>query len=69
MELFYSVDRVMGGYMPNLPESEVEELLTQMNCNLYDSEDNELWFDQDNPPEMIDVISEGEFWEREFEHI
>lgn len=61
MEVFYPVDKVIGDndYQPNLPVSEIQYLNTQMNCNLYNSEENESWFEESENQEMmceIDVL-------------
>lgn len=60
MELFYPVDRVIGDhdYQPNLPLQEIQELNTQMNCNLYSSEEDEAWFNEPENHEMIQEVDE-----------
>lgn len=65
MEVFYPVDKVIGDndYQPNLPVSEIQYLNTQMNCNLYNSEENEIWFDQENDSEMMHEIDAEWFFE------
>lgn len=49
-----------------LPISEVRELQVQMNCNLFDSEDSETWFDEEIPVGYTEVIDEDEFFNRYF---
>lgn len=63
MEVFYPVDKAIQGYQPNLPITVIQELNTQMNCNLYNSEENEVWFDQENDLEMISEIDDEWFFE------
>lgn len=65
MEVFYPVDKVIGDndYQPNLPVSEIQYLNTQMNCNLYNSEEDETWFDQENDSEMMQEIDDEWFFE------
>ena len=65
MEVFYPVDKVIGDndYQPCLPITEIQYLNTQMNCNLYNSEENELWFDQENDLEMVSEIGDEWFFE------
>ena len=65
MEVFYPVDKVIGDndYQPNLPVSEIQYLNTQMNCNLYNSEEDEMWFDQENDSEMMQEIDDEWFFE------
>lgn len=65
MEVFYPVDKVIGDndYQPNLPVSEIQYLNTQLNCNLYNSEENEMWFDQENDSEMMQEIDDEWFFE------
>ena len=65
MEVFYPVDKVIGDndYQPRLPITEIQYLNTQMNCNLYNSEEDEIWFDQENDSEMVSEISDEWFFE------
>lgn len=61
MEVFYPVDKVIGDndYQPRLPITEIQYLNTQMNCNLYNSEEDEIWFEESENQEMmceIDVL-------------
>lgn len=65
MEVFYPVDKVIGDndYQPNLPVQEIQYLNTQMNCNLYNSEESEVWFDLEEEHEMIQEIDEEWFFE------
>ena len=71
MEVFYPVDRAMGdGCLdnPRLPSAEVKALNSQMNCNLYCSEDAEVWFDEEEFPDHVTVIDEDEFFDRFVDH-
>ena len=65
MEVFYPVDLAVASdsYQPRLPLCEIQELNSQMNCNLYCSEENELWFDQEDTLEMVSQIEESWFFE------
>ena len=65
MEVFYPVDKVIGDndYQPNLPVSEIQYLNTQMNCNLYNSEENEVWFEESENQEMVSEIDDEWFFE------
>lgn len=63
MKLYYPVDRAIQGYQPNIPVKEIQELNSQMNCNLYNSEENEDWFDWDDDLEMMSEIDEEWFFE------
>ena len=63
MQLYYPVGMVLKGYQPNLSVQDIKDLNTQMNCNLYNSEENELWFDEENPSEMINEVESEWFFE------
>jgi hypothetical protein len=65
MEVFYPVDKVIrdNDYQPNLPVQDIQELNTQMNCNLYNSEEDEKWFDEPENHEMMQKIDETWFFE------
>lgn len=63
MEVFYPVDKAIQGYQPNLPVCEIRELNTQMNCNLYNSEENESWFEESENQEMMCEIGDEWFFE------
>lgn len=65
MEVFYPVDKVIGDndYQPNLPVSEIQYLNTQMNCNLYNSEEDESWFEESENQEMMCEIDDEWFFE------
>lgn len=63
MQLYYYSD--VGVSDENrIPLGEVQELNRQMNCNLYASDDAEVWFDYETPSDHVYVIDEGEFFER-----
>lgn len=49
-----------------LADEEIRELQDQMNCNIFDAEDNgETWLDAETPSDgTITIIEELEFWER-----
>ena len=65
MEVYYPVDTVIGGndYNPRLPFGEVRELNSQMNCNLYNSEEDELWFDHEEESDMMQEVGDEWFFE------
>lgn len=64
MEVFYPVDRAMGELNPNLPLTDIQELNSQMGCNLYASDfESESWFDFEPISEMIRIIDTPEFLE------
>lgn len=62
MELFYSADS------KRLAIEDIQEMNTQFNCNLENSEDDEKWFDGgDELPNHITIIDEAELFAREEE--
>lgn len=63
MQLFWPVDLAVceNDLNPRLPVDTIRELNAQMNCNLYDSAENELWFDLDHIPEHMSVVTDEEF--------
>ena len=46
-----------------IPLAEHQELLTQMNCNLYCSEDAEVYFEEPEEFAGLTIMSESEFFE------
>lgn len=63
MQLFWPVDLAVceNDLNPRLPVETIRELNAQMNCNLYDSADNELWFELEDIPDHIRTITDEEF--------
>ena len=61
MELFYPVDTVVSDYNPRLPVADIQELNSQMNCNLDGSDESEHWLDFEPGYEMMVIIDETEF--------
>lgn len=69
MEMYYPVDIVMRDELSRLPVSDIQELHCQFNCNLVFSEENEVWFDMDNTPEHISIVSESDQLNWDLENI
>lgn len=46
-----------------IPLAEHQELIVQMNCNLYASEDSEVYFAEPEEFEGLTIMSESEFFE------
>ena len=46
-----------------IPLAEHQELIIQMNCNLYASEDSEVWFAEPEEFAGLTILSESEFIE------
>lgn len=70
MELFYPCDRVIGNgesLNPQLPIDEIQELNEQMNCNLYASDEDELYFNKDTFPVHVSIVNEMEMFMRDTE--
>ena len=71
MELFYYCDRVITDNVnPQLPVAEIQELNSQMSCNLFASDDeSELYFEDDGTlwPVHMSVVDEMEMFMRDAE--
>lgn len=68
MELFYYCDRVISDALnPALPVAEIQELNEQMSCNLYVSDEDEMYFDKDTLPEHVSIVDEMEMFMRDAE--
>lgn len=68
MELFYPCDRVISDALnPALPIAEIQELNEQMSCNLYVSDEDELYLDKDTLPEHVSIVDEMEMFMRDAE--
>ncbi len=68
MELFYPCDRVITNALnPQLPVGEIQELNSQMGCNLYVSDEDEMWLDDEQLPEHISIVDEMEMFMRDAE--
>jgi hypothetical protein len=68
MELFYPCDRVITDALnPALPIVEIQELNEQMSCNLYVSDEDEMYFDKDTLPEHVSIVDEMEMFMRDAE--
>jgi hypothetical protein len=68
MELFYPCDRVITDALnPQLPVAEIQELNSQMNCNLEFSDESEMYYVQDELPNHISVVDEMEMFMRDAE--
>ena len=69
MELFYPCDRVITDNVnPQLPVAEIQELNSQMSCNLFASDDeSEMYYVQDELPNHISVVDEMEMFMRDAE--
>jgi len=68
MELFYPCDRVIVPELnPHLPVVEIAELNSQMNCNLYVSDESEDYFDADQLPDHVSIVDEMEMFMRDAE--
>ena len=46
-----------------LPVVEIRELQIQMNCNLYASDDAEVYFEEESEFANLTIMSESEFFE------
>jgi hypothetical protein len=68
MELFYYCDRVITDNVnPQLPVAEIAELNQQMGCNLYVSDEDEMWLNAEQLPEHISIVDEMEMFMRDAE--
>jgi hypothetical protein len=70
MEIFYPCDRVITDKVnPNLPVSEIQELNTQMNCNLEFSDESEMYFEDGDTlwPVHMSIVDEMEMFMRDAE--
>lgn len=66
--MFYPCDRVISDALnPALPIAEIQELNEQMSCNLYVSDEDELYLDKDTLPEHVSIVDEMEMFMRDAE--
>ena len=68
MELFYPCDRVITNALnPQLPIAEIQELNEQMSCNLYVSDEDEMYFNSEQLPDHVSIVDEMEMFMRDAE--
>lgn len=68
MELFYPCDRVITDALnPQLPIAEIQELNEQMSCNLYVSDEDEMYLNSERLPEHVSIVDEMEMFMRDAE--
>lgn len=68
MELFYPCDRVITDALnPQLPIADIQELNEQMSCNLYVSDEDEMYFNSERLPEHVSIVDEMEMFMRDAE--
>lgn len=68
MELFYPCDRVITDALnPQLPIAEIQELNSQMGCNLYVSYEDEMYLNAEQLPDHVSIVDEMEMFMRDAE--
>jgi hypothetical protein len=65
IEIVYFTDHITLD-ATRLPMSDIAEMQAQFNCNLSDSEFQEVWFDEEIPVGYTTEIDEDEFFSRYF---
>ena len=68
MELFYPCDRVITDALnPQLPIADIQELNEQMSCNLYVSDEDEMYLNAESLPDHVSIVDEMEMFMRDAE--
>ena len=68
MELFYPCDRVITDALnPQLPIADIQELNEQMGCNLYVSDEDEMYLNAESLPDHVSIVDEMEMFMRDAE--
>ena len=68
MELFYPCDRVITDALnPQLPIADIQELNEQMSCNLYVSDEDEMYLNAEALPDHVSIVDKMEMFMRDAE--